>query len=53
MEQARSNEPDFTEMLRAVSSCVIARDGTWIDVGVLLTEEETMSGANPFFLGRL
>nr|WP_175475898.1 hypothetical protein [Evansella caseinilytica] len=36
-----------------LSHRVIARDGTWIDVGVLLAEEETMGGAAAFFSGRL
>nr|WP_175476100.1 hypothetical protein [Evansella caseinilytica] len=32
-----------------LSHRVIARDGTWTDVGALLAEEETMSGADAFF----
>nr|WP_175476017.1 hypothetical protein [Evansella caseinilytica] len=36
-----------------LSHCVIARDGTWTDVGALLVEEETMGGAAAFFSGRL
>ncbi|SDZ33732.1 hypothetical protein SAMN05421736_11042 [Evansella caseinilytica] len=36
-----------------LSHRVIASVDTWIDVGVLLAEEETMSGANAFFSSRL
>nr|WP_175475983.1 hypothetical protein [Evansella caseinilytica] len=36
-----------------LSHCVIARDGTWIDISEILAEEETMSGADAFFSGRL
>nr|WP_175475838.1 hypothetical protein [Evansella caseinilytica] len=32
-----------------LSHRVIASDDTWIDVGDLLVEEETMSGADAFF----
>nr|WP_175475698.1 hypothetical protein [Evansella caseinilytica] len=32
-----------------LSHRVIARDGTWTDVGALLAEEETMSEADAFF----
>ncbi|SDZ39181.1 hypothetical protein SAMN05421736_111124 [Evansella caseinilytica] len=28
-----------------LSRCVIARDGTWIDISAILAEEETMSEA--------
>nr|WP_175476259.1 hypothetical protein [Evansella caseinilytica] len=36
-----------------LSHCVIARDGTWIDISAILAEEETMSGADAFFSDRL
>nr|WP_175475772.1 hypothetical protein [Evansella caseinilytica] len=36
-----------------LSHRVIASDDTWIDVGVLLAEEETMGGDDAFFSGRL
>nr|WP_175475683.1 hypothetical protein [Evansella caseinilytica] len=35
------------------SHCAIARDGTWINISEILAEEETMSGADAFFSGRL
>nr|WP_139189525.1 hypothetical protein [Evansella caseinilytica] len=36
-----------------LSHRVIARAGTWTDVGALLVEEETMGGADAFLSGRL
>nr|WP_175475678.1 hypothetical protein [Evansella caseinilytica] len=36
-----------------LSHCAIARDGTWINISDILAEEETMSGADAFFSGRL
>nr|WP_139189658.1 hypothetical protein [Evansella caseinilytica] len=36
-----------------LSHRVIARAGTWTDVGALLVEEETIGGAAVFFSSRL
>nr|WP_175476273.1 hypothetical protein [Evansella caseinilytica] len=36
-----------------LSHCAIARDGTWINISEILVEEETMSGADAFFLCQL
>nr|WP_139189615.1 hypothetical protein [Evansella caseinilytica] len=47
-EQTLNNEPYFIEMPE-LSHRVIASDDTWIDVGVLLAVEQTMSGADAFF----
>nr|WP_175476266.1 hypothetical protein [Evansella caseinilytica] len=36
-----------------LSHSAIAGDGTWIILSAILAEEETMSGADAFFSGRL